>query len=88
MCWRKTGYEPPERRPLAFVPSPPCSSDSSESPQLNHRMRFRADIINQRTFSSLITSLAPLSKIATLKLKADAVHLICAAEGNQVQVWS
>ncbi|KAI5477604.1 HUS1 checkpoint protein [Pseudohyphozyma bogoriensis] len=37
-------------------------------------------------FSRLIASLHPLSKHATLKLKHDAVHLICFSDG--VQVWS
>ncbi|GAA6063799.1 hypothetical protein JCM10212_005962 [Sporobolomyces blumeae] len=51
-------------------------------------MRFRADISNTSQFTRLITSLAPLSKFATLKLKADAVHLICQGDRGGVQVWS
>ncbi|GAA5850543.1 hypothetical protein JCM5353_009029 [Sporobolomyces roseus] len=51
-------------------------------------MRFRADISNTSQLTRLITSLAPLSKIATLKLKADAIHLICQGERGGVQVWS
>lgn len=51
-------------------------------------MRFRADIINPSSFTRLITSLSPLSKVATLKLKPDALHLICVSDGQGVQVWS
>ena len=50
-------------------------------------MRFRADISNTTQLTRLITSLAPLSKVATLKLKADAIHLICQGERGGVQVW-
>ncbi|GAA6020065.1 hypothetical protein JCM10207_006774 [Rhodosporidiobolus poonsookiae] len=53
-------------------------------------MRFRADISNTSQFTRLITSLTPLGKTATLKLKADTVHLICTGDGARggVQVWS
>ncbi|GAA6035583.1 hypothetical protein JCM8097_004913 [Rhodosporidiobolus ruineniae] len=53
-------------------------------------MRFRAELSNPTQFTRLITSLAPLSKIATLKLSGDAVHLICMGDGARggVQVWS
>lgn len=52
-------------------------------------MRFKAEISNPPQFSRLITSLAPLSKIATLKLKEDAVHFICMGDGTKsgIQVW-
>ncbi|GAA5941596.1 hypothetical protein JCM3775_005121 [Rhodotorula graminis] len=53
-------------------------------------MRFKADVSNPSQLSRLITSLAPLSKTAILKLKHDQVHLICRAGGTKtsVQVWS
>ncbi|GAA5833084.1 hypothetical protein JCM11251_006510 [Rhodosporidiobolus azoricus] len=54
-------------------------------------MRFRAEISSTSHFTKLITSLAPLGKIATLKLKSDSVHLICRGEGGArggAQVWS
>ncbi|GAA5905934.1 uncharacterized protein JCM6883_002497 [Sporobolomyces salmoneus] len=51
-------------------------------------MRFKADISNTSQLTRLITSLAPLSKVSTLKLKADVVHLICQGERGGVQVWS
>ncbi|GAA5882902.1 hypothetical protein JCM16303_006636 [Sporobolomyces ruberrimus] len=51
-------------------------------------MRFKADISNTHQLTRLITSLAPLAKVATLKLKADVVHLICQGERGGVQVWS
>ncbi|GAA5933726.1 uncharacterized protein JCM15063_001395 [Sporobolomyces koalae] len=51
-------------------------------------MRFRAEIANTAQLTRLITSLAPLAKVATLKLKADVVHLICQGERGGVQVWS
>ena len=51
-------------------------------------MRFRATLTSPDTFTNLISSLSPLSKIATLKLKADKVHLICLSEGQGIQVWS
>ncbi|GAA5852498.1 hypothetical protein JCM9279_003475 [Rhodotorula babjevae] len=53
-------------------------------------MRFKADVSNPNQLSRLITSLAPLSKTAILKLKRDQVHLICRAGGTKtsVQVWS
>ncbi|KAK4703065.1 hypothetical protein P7C70_g3155, partial [Phenoliferia sp. Uapishka_3] len=51
-------------------------------------MRFRADISNVSALSGLISSLTPLSKVATLKLKSDVVHLICFSEGQGIQVWS
>ncbi|GAA6007126.1 uncharacterized protein JCM10292_004125 [Rhodotorula paludigena] len=53
-------------------------------------MRFKAEISNPPQLSRLITSLAPLSKIATLKLKEDAVHFICMGDGTKsgIQVWS
>ncbi|GAA5985845.1 hypothetical protein JCM11641_005318 [Rhodosporidiobolus odoratus] len=44
-------------------------------------MRFRATISSPLQFTRLITSLTPLSKIATLKLKTDSVHLICTGDG-------
>ncbi|GAA5882598.1 hypothetical protein JCM3774_002736 [Rhodotorula dairenensis] len=52
-------------------------------------MRFKADLRHPQQFSRLIASLSPLGKIATLKLKPDAVHLICMADGTKagVQVW-
>jgi len=53
-------------------------------------MRFRAEISSTSHFTKLITSLAPLGKIATLKLKSDSVHLICRGEGGArggAQVW-
>ncbi|ORY63660.1 checkpoint protein Hus1/Mec3 [Leucosporidium creatinivorum] len=53
-------------------------------------MRFRAEITNPSSFSRLIGSLTPLSKLATLKLKPDTVHLVCLSDGSAgcVQVWS
>ncbi|KWU42355.1 Hus1-like protein [Rhodotorula sp. JG-1b] len=53
-------------------------------------MRFKADLRHPQQFARLIASLSPLGKIATLKLKPDAVHLICMADGTKsgVQVWS
>ncbi|GAA5954655.1 hypothetical protein JCM3765_003844 [Sporobolomyces pararoseus] len=51
-------------------------------------MRFRAEISNVHQFTRVITSLAPLSKIATIKLTADALHVICQGERGGVQVWS
>lgn len=51
-------------------------------------VRFRAKLTSPDTFTNLINSLSPLSKIATLKLKADKVHLICLSEGQGIQVWS
>ncbi|KAL8276507.1 hypothetical protein RQP46_011108 [Phenoliferia psychrophenolica] len=48
-------------------------------------MRFRADIANTATFTGLISSLTPLSKVATLKLKSDVVHLICFSDGQGIQ---
>lgn len=51
-------------------------------------MRFRADITNTATFTGLISSLTPLSKVATLKLKSDYVHLIAVEDGQGIQVWS
>ena len=52
-------------------------------------MRFKADLRHPQQFARLIASLSPLGKIATLKLKPDAVHLICMADGTKsgVQVW-
>ncbi|GAA6053127.1 hypothetical protein JCM3770_002866 [Rhodotorula araucariae] len=53
-------------------------------------MRFKAEISNPAQLSRLISSLAPLSKSATLKLKHDQLHLICGADSSKsaVQVWS
>ncbi|BGP49782.1 Checkpoint protein hus1 [Rhodotorula kratochvilovae] len=53
-------------------------------------MRFKAQVSSPTQFSRLITSLAPLSKTATLKLKRDQVHLICGADSSKsaLQVWS
>ncbi|KAM0749484.1 cell cycle checkpoint [Meredithblackwellia eburnea MCA 4105] len=53
-------------------------------------MRFRADMSSPSTFTALISSLTPLAKVATLKLKSDTVHLICfESVGNGgIQVWS
>ncbi|BGP56682.1 Checkpoint protein hus1 [Rhodotorula sphaerocarpa] len=53
-------------------------------------MRFKADLRHPTQFARLIASLSPLGKVATLKLKSDAVHLICMADGTKsgVQVWS
>ncbi|GAA5878625.1 hypothetical protein JCM8547_003848 [Rhodosporidiobolus lusitaniae] len=53
-------------------------------------MRFRAEISNPTQFSRLVSSLTPLGKVATLKLKSDAVHVICMGDGARggVQVWS
>lgn len=52
-------------------------------------MRFKADLRHPTQFARLIASLSPLGKVATLKLKPDAVHLICMADGTKsgVQVW-
>jgi HUS1 checkpoint protein len=52
-------------------------------------MRFRAEISNPTQFTRLVSSLAPLGKVATLKLKSDSVHVICIADGagRGVQVW-
>lgn len=51
-------------------------------------MRFRADIANTPQLTRVITSLAPLAKIATLKITADTLHVICQGERGGVQVWS
>ncbi|KAK4051962.1 Checkpoint protein hus1 [Microbotryomycetes sp. JL221] len=53
-------------------------------------MRFRADVVNVGSFTRLITSLTPLSKIATIKLMHDNVNVICTSDGSAscVQVWS
>lgn len=52
-------------------------------------MRFKADLRHPTQFARLIASLSPLGKVATLKLKPDAVHLICMSDGTKsgVQVW-
>lgn len=71
----------------------PTSLDQSTSASPRCRslvaMRFKADVSNPNQLSRLITSLAPLSKTAILKLKRDQVHLICRAGGTKtsVQVW-
>lgn len=55
-------------------------------------MRFRAELSNASALTKLISSLTPLSKMATLKLKHDFVHLVCMGDGagasGGVQVWS
>ena len=51
-------------------------------------MKFRADVSNSGIFLKLIASLAPLSKIATLRLTKETLHLICRTPGENVQVWS
>ncbi|KAM0786318.1 hypothetical protein ACM66B_001793 [Microbotryomycetes sp. NB124-2] len=53
-------------------------------------MRFRAEVVNVGSFSRIVTSLVPLSKLATLKLMHDVVNVICTSDGSVscVQVWS
>ena len=51
-------------------------------------MRFRAELSDASNFLKLINSLSPLSKIATLRLTQDNLHLICQTPGENVQVWS
>ncbi|KDE06384.1 hypothetical protein MVLG_03291 [Microbotryum lychnidis-dioicae p1A1 Lamole] len=53
-------------------------------------MRFRATLASPVQFGRLVTSLSPLSKQATIKLKPDSVHLVCLSDttANGVQVWS
>lgn len=52
------------------------------------RMRFKADLVQVGTLSSILSALVPLAKISVLKLKKETVHLIAIEEGpGKVSVW-
>ena len=80
-------------RRIALTPRPPAphpvtAPDRHRALHKTATMKFRADLSNSSTLLKIINSLAPLSKIATLKLTRENLHLICRTPGENVQVWS
>lgn len=51
-------------------------------------MRFKANIINSRSFSQLITSLSPIAKRGMLRLRTDKCQVICREALEGVKIWA